>query len=160
MHIEVQSDLAEIILEHGGELLTSPGMQELKDFRQHGFSTCYDHCVAVAYISLYLAGKFNMKIDERSLVRGALLHDYYLYDWHVSRKEHKWHGFNHAKTALLNAVCDFDLNEIEMDIIIKHMFPLNIKLPSYKESALVCIADKLCAAAEFCSVRVAVPVPA
>ena len=37
----------------------------------------------------------------------------------------------------------FDL--IERDIIKKHMFPLNIAFPKYKESLIVCIADKIIA---------------
>lgn len=157
MHIDVQRDLLELVLKYGDEMLSSSGMQAQKYFRQHGGTTCYEHCLSVAYVSLWLAKKFNVSVDTRSLVRGALLHDYYLYDWHVSRKEHKWHGVRHARTALENARRDFMLNKIEMDIIVKHMFPLNVKLPRYKESTLVCLADKICATFEFCSVRMALP---
>ena len=84
----------------------------------------------------------------KSLVRGALLHDYFLYDWHIADNSHKWHGFKHANTALLNACRDFELNEIEKNMIKTHMFPLNIALPKYRESVILCIADKMCAAKE------------
>ena len=47
-----------------------------------------------------------------------------------------------------NARRDFQLGEIEQDVIQKHMFPLNLKPPKYKESALVCLADKLSALEE------------
>lgn len=63
-------------------------------------------------------------MDIRSLVRGALWHDYFLYDWHIPDESHKWHGVTHAGDALKKAMRDFELNEIEQDMIRKHMFPL------------------------------------
>lgn len=61
---------------------------------------------------------------------------------------HIRHGLAHARTALENASHDFELTPIEKDIIEKHMFPLNIKLPKYRESYLVTIADKICSSYE------------
>jgi HD superfamily phosphodiesterase len=54
-----------------------------KKFIQHGRVTVYKHSVSVAMMCLMLAHKFNIEVDEASLVRGALLHDYFLYDWHL-----------------------------------------------------------------------------
>ena len=56
--------------------------------------------------------------------------------------------FFHAERALHNARRDFNLNFIERDIIRKHMFPLNITPPKFRESWIVTWADKLCAAEE------------
>lgn len=77
-------------------------------------------------------------------VRGALLHDYFLYDWHQPHKEYGLHGFTHPSTALRNAVQDFDLNAVERNIIARHMFPLVPIPPRYRESVIVCLADKFC----------------
>ena len=72
-----------------------------------------------------------------------MLHDYFLYDWHVG-KGHKIHGFTHPKAALINAQEDFNLTKRERDIIVKHMFPLTPIPPKYKESIIVCLVDKGC----------------
>ncbi len=143
----VDTDLQ--LLFHAKDILESEGMQSGKDTRHHGDVSVYSHSVDVAVISLKLARKLRLNIDEKSLIRGALLHDYYLYDWHVPDKEHRLHGFSHAKTALRNASADFELNKIEKDIIKKHMFPLNISVPMYKESVLVCVADKISATRDY-----------
>lgn len=135
----------DFIVKYGRDILLSENMRKEQGFRHHGRKSCFCHSVCVAYESVKIAEKFCKTADMRSLVRGALLHDYYLYDWHVSDKSHKWHGFKHAKTALRNAERDFDLNDREKDIIRKHMFPLNIALPKYKETWIVCLADKICA---------------
>lgn len=74
--------IEEKIYKYGADILASEGMQKEKTFVQHGSITCYDHSLRVAEKSLELAEKCSAYIDERSLVRGALLHDYFLYDWH------------------------------------------------------------------------------
>ena len=95
---------------------------------------------------LAIVDKFDIKVDKRSLVRGALLHDYFLYDWHDDDPSHRLHGFTHAERALKNASNDFALNDIEKDMIYCHMFPLNIsRVPRYNESLILCVADKISA---------------
>lgn len=121
---------------------------ENKEFIQHGTTTLYQHCVSVAYRSVIIASKFNLNIDMRSLVRGALLHDYYLYDWHNKTVRAKLHGFHHPRIACENASRDFDLNAIEQDIIRRHMFPLTPTPPKYKEGWVICAADKACSLQE------------
>lgn len=124
----------------------------MKQFTQHGETTVFEHCVAVAKYSLliayFLERTIRINVDKDSLVRGALLHDYFLYDWHVKDKSRRFHGFTHASVAKANADRDFDLNDIEKDIIAKHMFPLTPFLPRYRESFIVSVADKWCALAE------------
>lgn len=115
---------------------------------QHGDTSVFRHSVSVAYYSYYLAWKMHMSVDEKSLIRGALLHDYFLYDWHEKDASHKWHGFHHARKALQNAMEDFELNEVEQDIIRCHMFPLNPRPPKYMESWIICYADKVCSSIE------------
>lgn len=123
-------------------------MQSEKNFRQHGRMSMYEHSLAVARMCLRIAKYFPGEVDMRSLVRGALLHDYFLYDWHIPDESHKWHGVTHAGDALKNARRDFELNEIEQDMIRKHMFPLNPVPPKYRESWILCMADKICASKE------------
>lgn len=151
--VEVRENVFQTLLKHGADIMASEGMKEEKQFKQHRTTTVYNHSIGVAYVSIYLTRKFHLSVNERELVRGALLHDYFLYDWHDPDPSHRLHGFSHAKTALRNAKRDFELTEIEEDIIEKHMFPLNIKRPQYKESAIVCVADKICAICEMMSVR-------
>lgn len=148
MHQKIES----LLLLYGQEILNSPGMQMEQQFIQHGSVTCFDHSLAVAYLSLWIVLRFGLRLDLRSLVRGALLHDYFLYDWHEKDSSHRWHGFHHARRALCNASRDFDLNPIERDIIEKHMFPLNLTPPRFAESMVVTCADKICAGFEVFSI--------
>lgn len=151
--LETQPDIAELIFEYGLDILTSSDMRTEKTFLQHRNVNCYDHSVSVACMSVWLVRHLSIDADVRSLIRGALLHDYFLYDWHEPDKSHRLHGFIHAKRALQNAKRDFDLSPMEEDIVVKHMFPLNPAIPRYKESVIVNCADKVCAACELFSIR-------
>ena len=108
---------------------------------QHGSTTVYEHSVGVAGASLKLAEFFHIKVNEKALVKGALLHDYFLYDWHEKRK-------GHPGTALKNAEKEYELGDIERNIISRHMFPLTVVPPMCREAWLVCLADKYCAVKE------------
>ena len=106
------------------------------------------HCVKVACFSLFLANKLHIPVNTHALLRGALLHDYFLYDWHEKNAGHRFHGFTHPATALKNAQEDFMLTPVEKDIIARHMFPLCPIPPRCREAWLVCAADKYCALLE------------
>lgn len=125
-------------------------MQKSKTFVQHGNISVYTHSVAVAKYSVSLAEFLHIKYDFNSLVRGAALHDFFLYDWHkINNVGDGLHGFAHPKTAARNASNSFALNKKEYDIIRKHMWPLTLlNIPTCRESWLVCAVDKYCSTLE------------
>lgn len=118
------------------------------EFIQHGQTSCLWHSIAVAYYSLCVAQYFHLICNEESLVYGALLHDYFLYDWHIKDKSHRLHGFTHAKTSLKNARKHWNVDKVQSNIIRCHMFPLTPIPPCYKESIIVCLVDKYCSIRE------------
>lgn len=128
--------------------LAAKSVLSMDAFVQHGNTSCLMHCIAVAYYSYIIASFLKLKCDRKSLIRGALLHDYYLYDWHDKDLSHRLHGFRHNKTALKNAKRDFVLNNKEENIIDSHMFPLVPVVPKCKESILVSLVDKVCSTYE------------
>lgn len=130
------------------KLIQSPDVRKMDKYIQHADVTCLEHCISVAYMSCVISEKFHIHVDGESLVRGAMLHDFFLYDWHLKSGRKGLHGFTHPKTALLNAQKCFDLNNKEKDIIVKHMWPLTPALPKYRESFIVGAADKICSVIE------------
>ena len=132
------------------KVINNEKYRSMRNLKHHRFTSCYEHSINVAMKCYIYAKNNDMNVDIASLVRGALLHDFYLYDWlHAARG--KWnHCYTHPRIALENAIKEFgDLNEIEKDVIVSHMWPLNFfQFPKYKESFLVCFCDKLCATKE------------
>ena len=85
------------------DILNSANFQRTKEHIQHGNMTVNEHCINVAKTSLMIKKKLHITCNQRDLVRGALLHDYFLYDWHDKNKPAKFHGFTHPKIAFENA---------------------------------------------------------
>lgn len=126
------------------DIISSEPFERMNDFIQHGTTTTLEHCLSVSYISYKICKYYNF--DYISAARGGLLHDLFLYDWHTHRKEtgNRFHGFTHPVVALHNAERYYDLNDVEKDIIKKHMWPLTVVPPKTKEGFVVMYADKYC----------------
>ena len=126
------------------EITDNPRYDACSTYISHGKTNIRTHMINVAYLSLSLSEKLNIKVDKEALVRGALLHDFYLYDWH-DKKLSEFHGFRHPMASIKEALKDYNLSEKEKEMIKHHMFPFTYNMPRSKEAKLLCIADKLCA---------------
>jgi uncharacterized protein len=117
----------------------------LAAFPHHCRFTAFEHVVSVAKLSLKLARLLPGRFDLESTVRGAMLHDYYFYDWRDKEQWHHGHLKKHPKIAYVNACRDFgDLNPTEKDIILHHMWPHPLSaMPRSKEAWIVSFADKM-----------------
>ncbi len=132
------------------DLVKNETVQKMRNFNQHANTSCYRHCMQVAFYTYLVCKKLHL--DYISATRGAMLHDLFLYDWHTEAKPDKsfrsFHAFRHPKVALKNAMQIFDLNDIEKDVILNHMWPVTVQMPHYKETLIVTFADKFSATKE------------
>ena len=116
----------------------------MKEISIHRGSNCYEHSFKVAKKAIKRAlrhkeGTVNLEV----VLIGAILHDYYLYDWRKDRARLKKHGINHPGIAIKNAIRDFNISEEVVIVIKSHMWPINIKtFPNTKEARIVSLADK------------------
>lgn len=144
-----------------GDILSHPLFQQLRSFVHHGpENSVYDHSVAVAEAACSIARRMRLSGDETaSVVRAALLHDFFGYDWHgdrfrrylrhfsgIRRLTHM-HGFIHGHIAAGRARACFGLSERECEAIARHMFPLSA-MPRTRIAWIVTLADKAVAVKE------------
>lgn len=131
------------------DLLEHESVQSLKQYRHHIKTTRFQHSVNVSYYN-YLICKF-FHWDAASAARAGLLHDLYFYetDTYDRKENHQSHSAHHPQVALDNAAAQFSINAVERDIIQKHMWPVTRRMPHYKESYVIVVVDKYCAALEF-----------
>lgn len=153
---EQHKRLQALLKEHGGDIMASKNFQRTKGHIQHGSMTVHSHCMDVARYSLLINKKLGLGCNKHDLVRGALLHDYFLYDWHdkeyLSQRK-RLHGFHHPATALENAEKEYQLSDIQREIIRKHMWPLTVVPPTCGEAWVVTAADKYCSLRETVGLR-------
>ena len=145
-----------LLKEHGNDILHSENFRKTQEYIQHGSMTVHNHCMDVARCSLIINKKLGLNCNKHDLIRGALLHDYFLYDWHdkeyLSQRK-RLHGFRHPMTALENAEKEYNLSDTQRDIIKKHMWPLTIVPPTCGEAWVVTVADKYCSFRETVGLR-------
>ena len=130
------------------ELLQFEAVRSMDQFPQHGSTSCLTHSIAVAYYSLAFFRRLYPKKSAVALLRGAMLHDLFLYDWHVPHESHRLHGLFHPRTSLNNASRLFPIGKVERDIILRHMWPLTLIPPRTAEAWIVCLVDKGCSLVE------------
>ena len=145
-NIEKCTEFNEIL----SDILSNETVKQMHNYIQHGEISCYTHCYYVAYYTYLICKK--LKLDYKSAVRGAMLHDLFLYDWHTTSpadiNEKGVHAWAHPRNALKNASKIFNLNDTEKDIIRNHMWPVTLKFPKTKEAFIVSCMDKYSATAE------------
>lgn len=126
------------------DLVEHPIVLEMKKYPHHCNTSCYQHCLNVAYYNFKLCKAFGL--DAKSAARAGMLHDLFLYDWrtHAKITNEYFHAMTHPKKALNNAKKYFLLNELEQEIIIKHMWPLTVIPPRSWEAFIIGMTDKYC----------------
>ena len=131
------------------DLLESKSVQDLKQYRHHIKTTRFQHSLNVSYYN-YLICKF-FHWDAVSAARAGLLHDLYFYETadYDATETHESHSAHHPQVALHNAMQLFSVNAVEKDIIQNHMWPATHHMPHYKESYVIVVVDKYCAALEY-----------
>ena len=128
------------------ELLDSEQVRMMGRWKHHGPVTTLDHSLFVAF-STYRVARM-LRLDVQAAVRGALLHDLYLYD---SRDKSAHPGnqcFDHPRFAARNAAALTPLTDKERNIILSHMWPLGGALPRSLEAWMVDLVDTVCAGLE------------
>ena len=128
------------------DIVSDKTVQRMKIYRQHCDTNCFIHCVEASYHCFKICKLLGF--DYVSAARAAMLHDLFLYDWRKKQDDYSWHAFTHGKIAYNNASKIFELNDVEKDIIVNHMWPLTIIPPKTKEGWVLVFVDKYCALKE------------
>ncbi len=143
---EVKNDV--LYIEAVSDIISSVHFKKMDEFIMHGTTTCLEHCIDVSYMTYKICRRYGL--DYKSAARAALLHDFFLYDWHRHFEEtgDRFHGFTHPRKAMENAVKYFKISKKEQNMILRHMWPLTIIPPRTIEGMVLLYADKVCTVKE------------
>lgn len=128
------------------DIMDNKMVKKMDDYVQHCNTSRLQHSVNVSYYSFLIC--YRMGWDYRSAARAGILHDLYFYDWRIKKSIRTHHATWHPRVALDNAKKITELNNVEKDAILKHMWPCSLIPPRYIESYVVTTVDKLCAVCE------------
>lgn len=129
------------------KILSNDEVSALGSYKHHHFTTRLQHSLNVSYYSYCLCRKLGW--DYRSAARAGLMHDLYFFENTSVDENGQKLLKNHPFDALRNSERIFELNDIEKDAIVNHMWPcVCINRPQFKESLAVSFSDKFCAVME------------
>ncbi len=128
-------------------ILNSSEVRMLDNFKHHHFTTRFQHSLNVSYYSYCMCRRLGW--DYRSAARAGLMHDLYFFENTSIDENGNRLLKNHPFVALRNSESIFNLNDIEKDAIVNHMWPFtSLGRPKYRESVVVSLSDKFCAVME------------
>jgi uncharacterized protein len=138
---ELFNEYAEGILDH--ELFLKG-----KFVFSHGAISVYTHSIEVAETAFSMIEK-SRSVDKKCIVRAALLHDFFLYEWHIWGMRYVLHGWVHSSIAAEKAREVFGISDKEYSCIKTHMWPWTLFHPPLcREGWIICMADKIVAIKE------------
>jgi uncharacterized protein len=134
--------------EYTKDILAHDVFLETKKLCSHGSISIYDHSVAVAELAFSMA-ESRSGIDKRCVARAGLLHDFFLYEWHIPGMRYVLHGWKHPAIAAEKARDIFGISDKEYSCIKTHMWPWTLfNVPLCREGWLISLADKVIALKE------------
>lgn len=154
------------------DILLSDEFQRRKLFKHHHNLSVWEHSILVSFKSFLVAKYFNA--SARICAIAGLLHDFYTQAWiyneellkidegkylseyYVKKPLFKMHGFVHGNDAAENIKKYFPelVNDRIINSVQRHMFPLTIKPPKYREGMIITCVDKLNSVRELPSPKV------
>lgn len=130
------------------QFLHDEKVMRMEKIPMHRGSNCYYHSFKVAKLAIK-RGLRHKNVNLEVILIGAILHDYYLYNWREDKRLLKKHGKKHPYIAAQNAEEDFLVSDSVQKVIKSHMWPINItEFPDSKEARIVTLADKTIALRE------------
>jgi putative nucleotidyltransferase with HDIG domain len=135
-----------IITQEAGDILESERFLQCWETCHHKGTNVARHSLEVAEYALYLYEKRHRPdTDVRDVVRACLLHDIGMTDRKVHDSISFIKAYAHPRRSAQIAREEFGANQIQLDAILHHMWPVCFVPPSYEAGWFVLRSDKHCA---------------
>ncbi len=131
---------------YGRDILSSEEFRRARTQVHHYRTSLAAHSILTARIGLGICEflrKCGISVDERKVVRIALLHDLGMVGRHEKYRNNYECGYMHPIHSAESAGRIWkDIDEDSVKAIKSHMWPLSLRIPTSWEGVVLCIADK------------------
>ena len=134
-----------IIIQEGRDILESERFRRAWKTEHHMRTNIARHSLAVTEYALHLFKQGHYPdTDIRDVVRACLLHDIGMTDDIVYDSISFRKAYSHPRRSAGIAVKEYGANQIQVDAILHHMWPICIVPPHTPVGWLLLRADKIC----------------
>ncbi len=140
------------IKKYGKDILDSKEFLQATHQVHHLSTSVANHSILTAKIGLKICDRLKNRgitVDERKVVRIALLHDLGMLGRRHRYKNNFECGYYHPLNSAVSAQKIWpDIDPASINAIKSHMWPLSLSFPRSKEAFILCLADKLASVKE------------
>jgi HD superfamily phosphodiesterase len=152
-----RKEILKLIRDYGSDVLKSDCFLSSKDQKQHFRSSLERHTERVAVNTLKICRifkKLGIKADEKMAVRAALCHDLGL-EGRKKRYSSSYESLRRhpAESVKIAKKIYPEMNEKMEQAILRHMWPLTLRMPKSSEGLAVLLADKMASVSDIISRR-------
>ena len=129
------------------DILFSERFFKAGEVRHHYNTSVADHSERTAAYAMRICSwlkRHSVRISEEDVVRACLLHDIGMTDEKVSGSVSFRKAYLHPKRSEQIAKNEFQANEVQCNAIRRHMWPICLIPPKFREGWVVMAADKCC----------------
>ncbi len=136
------------VFSYGADIIKSDRFKKAKRIQHHINYNVAVHSVEVAMYALLIVRclkKHHLakRLDERDLVRAALLHDIGMTNDAVHDSPSYKKAFSHPREGFRIARDEFNLNKLQLNAIKRHMWPIGIIPPTHVIGWILTTADHM-----------------
>lgn len=144
----MKDQLLEDIMALGGDIVASERFARAKKVPHHSKSgNIALHSMETAGYALLIADwleEHGLTVSRTAVVRASLLHDIGMTEPSVFRSPSPRKAFSHPRTGARIAKEEFGADDMQIEAIRHHMFPVCSTPPRSAEAWVVSLADKCC----------------
>ncbi len=147
-----QEKYSDRIKEYGKDILECKEYFQARHQVHHVKTSVAVHSILTAKMGLKICDRLHdrgIDVDERKVVRIALLHDLGMLGRSHRYKNNFECGYLHPLNSVAAAQRIWkDIDPASKNAIRSHMWPLSLYVPTSKEAFVLCLADKMAAVKE------------
>ncbi len=131
----------------GDDILKSSRFEKAKNVTHHKKTSVAEHSKKTAEYGTRICQwleRHNVNVNEEDVVRACLLHDIAMTDDRVHSSVSWKKAYRHPKRGMQIAEEEYKANDVQLNAIRRHMWPICIIPPKSIEGWVVVAADKCC----------------
>ena len=145
-------DLHQDVMDLGGDIVSSERFAMALAVPHHNpRRTVASHSLETAEYALRIARWLNRhgaSVSEEDAVRASLMHDLGMTEDEVFLSPSRKKAFSHPRAGSRIAREEFRANDVQVDAVRRHMWPIGLTPPRNMEGWVVVAADKCCSVRE------------
>lgn len=151
-NVVVEKDLTKDIMDIGNDIVASGRFDKARSTAHHNPErSVATHSIETAEYALRMARWLNrhgFSVSEGDVVRASLLHDIGMTEDEVFLSPSRKKAFSHPREGSRIAQDEYGANDVQVDAIRHHMWPIGLTPPHSAVGWVVTAADKCCSIRE------------